>query len=74
MKITNEEDFGFFHETQESIKKDNRAEKLYEEIIPFLNKLKGNEGTDTINWPSEQRIEQIDKFITKLEGILNESH
>lgn len=67
-------DFGFSSGKAEvtSTKKikDDRAEKMYNAIIPFLNNLmKDSDTSDTIHWPN--RKEKIESFIQKLEKILN---
>lgn len=62
-------DFGFSSGKVEPIKQDDRAEKMYNAIIPFLNNLmKDSDKSDTIHWPN--RKEKIELFKERLEKIL----
>ena len=47
---------------------DRQSDPVYDVIIPFLMRLRGREGQDTIYWPAKQRMAQIDEFIKKLKG------
>ena len=48
---------------------DNKANELYNSIIPLIKNLKANPDKDYIYWPN--RIEKLDAFAEKLEQILN---
>lgn len=68
------EDFGFTFQSEDDILKESntKSKKLYDAIYPFLINLKGEENMNVINWPGANRHKQIDDFIKKLEGILND--
>jgi len=62
-------DFGFTFENE----KDNdttQAQELYDIQVSFLNRLKGDVDKDTIAWPGQQRHQQIENFIEKLNAIM----
>ena len=63
------DDFGFndpIIDVKSSI--DDREQKMYDLIIPFLNNLKkDSDTTPIINWPN--RAKDIDKFIKKLDKV-----
>lgn len=66
-------DFGFHFADDVSSEVDaakDKAQKLYDAIIPFLNNLKKNPDKPNIVWPD--RVKKIDIFIKKLDNILNQ--
>lgn len=65
-------DFGFSTEEEilSNVPVDNRAETLYNMIVPFLNNLKGNPDMDVIKWDGEKRIQQINSFIDRLNAVI----
>lgn len=57
-------------ELQEQVKNlDERAERLYNAILPLLDNLRKNPEKPYILWPD--RIDKIDAFESKLADILN---
>ena len=53
---------------QQAINAQNKAEAMYNAIMPLLNNLKKNPEKPNIVWPDREK--KIDLFIKKLEGIL----
>lgn len=57
-------------ELQEQVKNlDERAERLYNAILPLLDNLRKNPEKPYILWPD--RVDKIDAFESKLADILN---
>ncbi len=50
-----------------TLKYEQRIQDILDAIIPFLKSLKENPTHEYIKWPN--RVEAIDKFKQKLEGI-----
>lgn len=71
IEIDDEFDFGFSSMSEKDIfKPDDRAEKIFNKVLPFLNKLaKDAETNDYIHWPG--RGPQIENFISSLRNILD---
>ena len=74
MELDESDDFGFTtHSDMELVDASDvhrKAREMYDAIIPLLNNLlKDADKNDIIKWPN--RRERIEKFIEKLEGILN---
>ena len=64
------DDFGFTHSSFEEIAaKNDKSERILNLVIPFLEKLRGDETTDTIIWPGKERGKQITAFIKKIKEI-----
>lgn len=64
-------DFGFTTSSEEDIKQavNDKAEEMYEAIMPLLTNLKKDaDKNPIINWPN--RGKKIDEFIKKLTKIL----
>lgn len=68
--MSTNDDFGFTFISKDVIKEEAKDAKsqILARVLPFLKKLKGND-SDVINWPHEQRHEQIDNFIKELENL-----
>ena len=77
--IDSDNDFGFsftddlesdLYAAQEKLSKDqNKAQEMYDMIMPLLNNLKKNSDKPNIHWPD--RVKKIDQFIKKLDNVLN---
>lgn len=74
--MDNEWDFGFTSEeelkasfSQES---NSKTIELKNMILPLLNNLKKNPELDVIKWPGNQRVKQINDFITKMNKLVGE--
>ena len=48
----------------------NKAEAIYDAVIPLLNNLQSNEDKEYIYWPN--RSVKIDQFKLKLQQVLND--
>jgi hypothetical protein len=48
---------------------DNKANLLFEAMIPLIKNLKANPEKDYIYWPN--RVEKLDEFLKKLKQIKN---
>jgi hypothetical protein len=78
-EINDEDDFGFsftddlesdLYAAQEKLSKDqNKAQEMYDMILPLLKNLKKNPDKPNIHWPD--RVKKIDQFIKKLDNVLN---
>jgi hypothetical protein len=67
-----DKDFGFTFTSEGDIAQDAvdiRLAMIMNLILPFLEKLKSNPEKDTIKWPGEQRVSQIEKFIAELQRL-----
>lgn len=64
-------DFGFStHSEEELIPQDNRAQQMFDAIVPLLNNLAKDADTNAyIHWPN--RTKKIEEFKNKLQAILN---
>lgn len=72
-------DFGFsfsddlesdLYAAQEALAKDqNKAQEMYNMIMPLLKNLKKNPDKPNIHWPD--RVKKIDEFIKKLDTVLD---
>lgn len=64
-------DFGFTTHSEEEVSPtDDRAQRIYDAILPLLNNLAKNADTQAyINWPN--RASKIAEFKKRLESILN---
>jgi hypothetical protein len=78
VNIDEEWDFGFTTHSDEELvdaesarKADQKAERMYNAIMPLLNNLlKDADKNDIIKWPN--RKHRINQFITQLKHILND--
>lgn len=76
-EVTFEEDFdfGFTAVSEKNLEiqyLDDRAQQLYNKVLPFLRKLaKDADKNPYLHWPN--RKEQIEKFILQLDNILRPS-
>lgn len=66
------DDFGFTFSDSEEIKAkvEDKAQRIYDAIVPFLNNLAKNPEKDTIIWPN--RKDKIENFRKKLKQIVDE--
>ena len=70
-------DFGFTTYSEQEIKdnlspkKDDRAERLRDMIMPLLNNLKKDPDKEVIVWPN--RVKKIDEFIKKMNKVVDEA-
>jgi hypothetical protein len=65
-------DFGFSHVDETDIPnvkiEKDRAEQMYNAIMPLLNNLKANPQKDIIKWPNREA--KINEFIDRLDYIM----
>jgi hypothetical protein len=64
-------DFGFTVVSKEETGNGDKAQKIYDLILPLLANLKSNPEKDYIHWPN--RTEKIEEFQQKLLDVLREN-
>jgi len=63
-------DFGFTIEQDVPQEIDDRAERMYDMIVPLIDNLMKNPEVETIKWPN--REVKLQEFKEKLQDILND--
>lgn len=68
------DEFGFTFEKEDNIiLNSDKSHLILNQVVPFLEKLKGNKDCDVIKWPGENRHRQIDEFLATLKRLGNDT-